>query len=356
MIGLRKRDSAKKLLRHRSAAAPVRSAGMHLQRLEARLLLAAEVSPFSIHLDLGPSLEANAPARAAILRAAEFWEGVLFDPVTINIDAEMTNDFPNNNTLALTNSTPVRFLYGDVRSRLIADASADESIVALLPTPEQLRFDLADDFRLNEFTDDVVVELTRANALALGFTDLPVHPDLANVVDASIKFNNFADFDFDNSDGVDSGSLDFEAVALHEIAHALGFLSNVDDVDFHLDLGTPRPRVDPTVMDLFRLAPDEGDSFSTARRILNTGDAVPVQVFHDGQFDVSVFAGTDVSGLQTGDIPMATGQQFGDGRQASHLKSDVDTGVSLGLLDPTVSRGRIGRISETVIRLLALIG
>jgi hypothetical protein len=343
VMGLRKRKHAKKLLRHRSVTLPI-------ERLEARLMLAAEASPLTINLDLSASLAANAPAKAAIERAAEFWEAVLFDPVTINIDAVM-GDLGSPNALANTSSTTVRFLYGDVRNRLIADASADESLLTELPTPDQLSFNLATGVKTNSAASDVVVEMTRANALALGFTELP------NNVDATITFNSGADFDFDNSNGVDSGSIDFEAVAIHEIAHALGFVSNVDDVDCFSGGGNNCPsRIDPTVLDLFRLAPAQGVAFSTAERILNTGDAVPVQVFYDGQFDVSVFAGTNISGLQAGDIPLSTGLEVGDGRQASHLKADDDTGVLLGLLDPIFSRGVVGQISETDLRILGLIG
>ena len=137
LIGLRKGDKVKNPLRRRYVSLPC-------ERLEARLMLAAEASPLVINLNLGANLTANAPARAAIERAADFWEGVLFDPVVINIAAVMTGvGFPNDKTLALTTSTKVRFLYGDVRNRLIADASADEAIVAQLPTPDLLRFDLA---------------------------------------------------------------------------------------------------------------------------------------------------------------------------------------------------------------------
>ncbi|MCH8046997.1 MAG: NF038122 family metalloprotease [Planctomycetes bacterium] len=346
MMRLRKRDKATKLLRQRSAP-------LQVERLEARLMLAAEASPLVINLNIGNDLAANEAARAAFERAAEFWEGVLFDPVVLNINAEFTDEgFFNDNVLGLSESTMVRFLYGDVRSRLIADASADEALLNQLPTPDQLNFDLADGISINAkpIAPDVVIELTRANALALGFTELP------DSIDASITFNSRFDFDFDNSDGVDSGSFDFEALAIHEIAHAMGFVSAVDDVDFFVNEGDPFARVDPMVMDLFRLAPAQGDSFSTATRILNTGDAVPVQVFHDGQFDVSVFDGSDLRGLQTGDIPLATGVELGDGRQASHLKDSDQTDVLLGLMEPTFSRGIVGGISQTDLRILGLIG
>ena len=116
-IGWRMRDKTKKTLRRWSARFSV-------ERLEPRLMLAGEVSPLVINLNFGDDLAANAPARAAFERAAEFWEGVLFDPVVLNIDAELTEEgFFGENVLGLSESTMVRFLYGDVRGRLIADGS-----------------------------------------------------------------------------------------------------------------------------------------------------------------------------------------------------------------------------------------
>ena len=44
--------------------------------------------------------------------------------------------------------------------------------------------------------------------------------------DAGIGFNSAHSFDFNPDDGITAGSLDFDAVVVHEIGHALGFTSN----------------------------------------------------------------------------------------------------------------------------------
>ena len=272
-----------------------------------------------LHKDSG--LLANTAANEAFERAASFWESVFHDPITINLDAKLgTTDFDGHsfpsNVLGSTSSEYVGLSYSDVRARLIADASPDESIVQQLPNASgQLTFDRAPGITLTNVTDagfpsdqtsapNSLIEVTRANALALGFSGLTGSASSITsgvTRDAQLAFNSNFAFDYDSSNGV-SGGHDFEAIAIHEIGHALGFVSSVDFVDYLVNTNqTAAADVRPNPMDLFRLAPNQGASFTTAPRLLNTGANVPVQVFHDGQFDVSPFSGV-ISGLGTGDI------------------------------------------------------
>src|SRR5262249_38988394 len=147
------------------------------------------------------------------------------------------------------------------------------------------------------------------------------------------------DFDFDNRDGVMPGAVDFETVAAHEIGHVLGFQSEVDTVDMYL----PPLQVDIGILDLYRFRNDTfADPSTSAQFEVAPRSMVPGE---DEIFDVVTL-----------EARMSTGAVTGDGRQASHWKDDVLTGVLVGLMDPTLPRGSHEAITTADIRALDAIG
>lgn len=274
-----------------------------------------------------------AQATPALQRAATQWIGVLGDPVTVTINTDFANlGAPNiiGNASSLTLTT-TNDGFDLVRSRLVADAAdePDDGIVAALPTLGQFEPLLPEGFSFNGELSG-----TKANFKALGFSGLDVQFGPA---DAFINFNTQFGFDFDNSDGVTPGTMDFETVAAHEIGHALGFVSIVDMVD-----GAAGGAVSPRILDLFRFPagdiPRDAVEFTTAPRELRPGREA-------------------VTSDTVLDLPMSTGVNGGDGRQASHFKDDAFSGVEhTGILDPTLALGQVFEVTAADLRALDLIG
>ena len=356
----------RKIKKPRPPAQPRTRRSLHGEQLESRHLLtgglravSVEATSLDVVLNLGPVISRNLDAVSALQRAAEFWESVIDDPVQVFLDVEFDDTRSGGDSaLAATDSAFTTYFYPDIRQRLIEDAAANETIVSRLPTPEALEFQLATGFQIRDpLVDAPVIRLTTANAKALGFhaVNVPESEFEANrVADASIFFSTDTNYDFNTSNGVSRNAFDFEGVAVHEIGHALGVVSAVDVVDSLLGNGATGV-VDPTVPDLFRLAPGQGNEFSTAPRLLTTGGNDTLQVFHDGAFDVSPFNAV-IPQLETGDIPLSSGTEVGDGQQASHFKDDARSGEFLGILDPTINQGSSAVVTDVDLRVLGLIG
>ena len=293
---------------------------------------AATARATSITITPGPGLAANAAALAAFDRAAASWGARLADPITVNINADLT-DMGSPTVLGSTTSVFLAGGYDLIRDQMVADAAGDphDAVVASLPTSSQFSAFVEDGFGIRS-----AMAATKANLKALGFQDLDL---LFGESDATITFNSGFSFDFDNADGVGAGLYDFETVARHEIEHVLGFVSTVDTVDYYLALGEP---IDSYLypLDLFRfgsMIPTTTTEFTTYPRSLLTGGR-------------SSFADlTDV-------WQFSTGFYTGDGRQASHWKDDALTGFYVGIMDPTLASGTTEPITDADLRALDVIG
>lgn len=300
--------------------------------LSAALFAASSLaaSALSIEINAAPGLAENAAALAAFQRAADLWAVHFSDPITIHIDANLATLAPN--TIGSTSSV---FLFGgfnEIRDQLVADAAgqADKSILLSLPRFSQFSATLP----AGRSVDDSM-EATKANLKAMGFTGLD---EAFGVSDATITFNSSFAFDYDNRNGVGAGLMDFETVACHEIGHALGFISAVDDIDSSTSAGYPMITLAP--LDLFRFragaAPDTAH-FQLAARDLSPG-------------------ANDVLGDGVAQWAMSTGYVNGDGFQASHWKADDLTGNYIGVMDPTLNYGDIETPTNADLRALSLIG
>lgn len=309
-------------------AAPLPVSAPVLEAARSHLQAKALAAGLDIVLVPGAGLAANPAALAAFERAAERWEAVFADPIVVTIDADFA-DLGNPAIIGQAGSVLLQGPFDLIRDAMVADADADDAVVAAMPTSAEFAAALPPGFTLSGN-----VMGTKASLKALGFTGLD---DDFGTSDASITFNDTFAFDLDATDGVDPGTMDLETVAVHEIGHALGFLSAVDAID-----GAVGGVVTPGTLDLYRFAQRGGNPTSAARFTRSTRSAVPgrAEVFDDVESESA----------------LSTGVFSGDGRQASHWKDDALTGTFVGVMDPTLAFSTIEPVTAADRRALDLIG
>jgi len=305
-----------------------------LVALAALPLSARGVGDFHIVLNEGAALQANPEAAAAFRRAAAEWESQISDPITVTINADM-GTFADPRTIGESYSTTLWGTYDEIRNQLVADSvgKPGKAIISSLPTSATFSADLPSGVSLDGW-----MYATKANLKAMGFTGLDI-PDFGGATDGAITFNQAFAFDYNRSDGITPGTMDFQTVACHEIGHTLGFLSSVDALDGWDGVGQATLSVTP--LDLYRFAanqvPTTAEQFAAAQRTLKPGVE---SVLSDS---VNSYA-------------MSTGVIQGDGNQASHWKDDALTGDFIGVMDPTLDYGVIESPSSADFQALNLIG
>jgi hypothetical protein len=301
-------------------------------------VLFAQPLTAALNLDFNFDVSVGAEAQAAAVRAANTWESVLGDNVTVTVDFAF--DSLGATTLGSTSSVSLQADYDLIRAQMVADEAAEigaNATLNSLPTSATASFTFRDNYNGNPITYGLSGALsgTKANLKALGFTGL----DAAfGAADGGFTFSDGFAFDFDNSDGVTSGYYDFETVVLHEIGHLLGFTSVVDSLDFYLSEGsTSITGITPTTLDLFRFdsanVPETDAEFAAFARDLSTEDSAAL---------------SDASIAYT----METGAATGSGQQASHFKDNQ----GIGVLDPTLAPGEIGSLTAADLLAMDLIG
>ena len=300
-------------------------------------ILSAESTGLQIVLRGTSQLESFPTAKAAFLNAAATWESLINSPITIIIDVDFGptwfGERYDSNVLGQTASQDLgdNSIYGEVRDALVGVAINDERVGLYNQLPQSsVPTDIG-------FTSYVLAP--SALWRALGFLNPVADPstEQADLGDPpATGFNSAFSYDFDPSNGIDSDKIDFDSVAVHEIGHVLGFVSNTG----YRELARSSP-VAVTVWDIFRFRPGTTlDTFATAQRILSSGGS---QDFFDGSREVALSTGR----------PDGTG---GDREQASHWKDDRLTGQYVGIMDPTLADGSRDVITENDLAALKSFG
>ena len=271
-------------------------------------------------------------AKAAFQAAAAKWEALIKTPITIVLDVDygptrFGSPYPSG-VLGSTGSQTLPNTYANVRNALrnTPAGAAQTAIYNALPATS-LPTDLG---------PATLASGTSANLRAVGLLNPVANPTTEQAAlgaPPSIGFNSNFAFDFDPSDGIDFDKFDFDSTVVHEIGHALGFITDMGNKEVFFD-----PSIFPTPWDLFRFRPGGLDvtAFGARARVLLAGGE-----------QISFFGGEEYA-LSTGTIAGTNG----DGQQGSHWKDFEQTGNYVGIMDPTGARGE--RLDLTAADLIAI--
>jgi hypothetical protein len=285
-------------------------------------------------------LQDNPTARDAFIVAANRWEALISTPITVVLDVDFGttifgDPFPSPNTLGSTSSATRTAPLSTVRQQLVNNAPGPEELQLYNALPDTVLVELN-----GSTTSASQIRMTRTTSRALGLSpDIP-NPDFVMLGDgdAGIGFNSAHSFDFNPNDGITSGALDFDAVVVHEIGHALGFISNSGN-----GITTP-----VSIWDLFRFRPGTANlgTMATAPRVMSEGGT---QVFFNNRTNSF---GTTELGLSTG----GSDGVGGDGEQSSHWKDDVGGNPFIGIMDPVLRSGRRELLTENDLKAIDTFG
>ncbi|PVX28702.1 NF038122 family metalloprotease [Sphingomonas pokkalii] len=290
----------------------------------------------------------GSPAELGFKIAASYWESVLTNNVTLHFDVGFSALPPGvlgGTSSALRTYVPVSDYYaalaatGNSALDAIAVAnlqplSSSGSLSAIVPN-----------YYNPATTDGVATSGTRvapdgtaiSSTIALSSANWQALTGQAAAVDGQIQFSSNFAFDFDPTDGIANNSYDFIGVAIHEMGHALGFLSGADDFDYSVGPGF---QTDDYwwayASDVFRYsAPGQ----------LNWAFNQPSYFSIDG--GATVFQG---------DSYFSTGENFGDGWQASHWKAPGTCTGLVGIMNPYTCDGFGDEITSADLALFDAIG
>lgn len=311
-----------------------RSADLALSEIDELRVQADE----GLHITLRATtqLDSFPAAKAAFLKAAAQWEQLIQSPISIVVDVDFgPTRFGQPYSEGVLGATGAQSLFNSVgyttlRNRLIAGTS-DPQKLALYSA-------LRNPSITTDGGDTTAMVATSATLRMMGEIPSIANPLLETNLGnpPSIGFNSAFNFDFDPSDGIDAGKLDFDSVAVHEIGHALGFTSLVGAREL-----TPATPLAVSAWDVFRFRPGITiNGFTAAQRVQSSGGE---QVFFFGGSQLLLSSGR----------PNGTG---GDGRQASHWKDDQLSGQYTGVMDPTLRNGFRAAVTANDLAALDAIG
>lgn len=265
---------------------------------------AAGVIPPRFTLNFVPTTSMPAGALEALAQVKYYYESQFTDPITININIAFAAMGPG--ILGGTSSNYVNVNWPVARDALINGMDGNDTIQNFLPPGSTIP--VRYDGNSATVTNENRVFATYANHRAAIGT-------VAGTA-ASMTFNNQFSWDY-TPPSISGGSYCFQSVIVHEVGHALGFVSGAD---FRTN--------DIEMLDIFRFQrsdgagdynPDDNNEFSTTARMVD-------QNAPGTNDDVN-------SDLIVVEYQMSDGNP----NQASHFRDQTPV---IGIMDPTFGSGQ----------------
>ncbi|AFY65603.1 NF038122 family metalloprotease [Geitlerinema sp. PCC 7407] len=309
----------------------------------------AEAATFNFRFDA----PVPQPVVEGVEAAGAVWSSWLADDVVVNLDVQfgpLSRPVPS-----LTVSGSALYSYEQVRTALFAKATTTADLTAIAHLQGGPSVDLLINRTINNphgmgsstayldsdgDANNQSIRLTHANAKALGLRN-PQGGDR----DGTLQLSSLFPWDFDASDGINSGTLDFVGIVSHAIGSTLGFMSGVDVLDFNSPLAVGTQNY---------YFPDSAFTYVTALDLFRFSEE---SVQHGvGVIDWTASSSSkyfSIDGGETAIAEFSTGVRYGDGRQASHWKERSPS----GLMQPSVLPGQALRVDRaTDVMALDVIG
>lgn len=311
--------------------------------------------PLQISLRFNSGIESDPLAKAAIQRASAKWENYVsrsfvseLQKFNIAVDVDYGGTafglpFQSSTTIAKARLTQFYL----ISAQIAPFSEFWEGRYYSYEHQERVQQEFRETTIPTDLGNTPAFILTRPISLVLGHGSL-------REFQHNVAFNSSLNYDFDPSDGIDPGKLDFESLVTRELGRFLGFVSRVgvkeiDTKPEHFIAFGLNPAA-PTMWDWFRFRPGVTmDDFSSAQRVQRSGGE---QVFFTGDIEAPLASGAanaaDWEGLNPNWLYY--------GRAASHWKDDALTGQYIGIMDESYLPGERGGITATDLTALSYFG
>ena len=279
--------------------------------------------------------------------AAGIWSKYLTDDVTINLHVGVSSTLPDRVVGGALPGMKAFQSYEGFYNSLHADKTsandytATQNLQAHRYSDGNLRYEAIFEEGATWYNKNIA--LTNANAKAIGLLGNSSALDGSILLSDLSKTNYSWNYDFNRDSSVNSSSLDFLSVALHEIGHTLGFVSSVDaaeKADSHASYSENIERLmNTTALDMFRYS---DYSHNINKLELAAGENSYFSI--DG-------GDTKIADFARGKKDLGLGS---DGFQGSHWKDNKYN--PLGIMGPTIRGGERRNILQLDLQALDVIG
>jgi hypothetical protein len=305
--------------------------------------------------------------------AGRVWAAYLTDNVTINLQVGVSSSLSSNVIGGALPGIRSQASYSDFYSRLRTDAKSTDDRTAINNLQGTSTYanswfctwSMSNDANGYGFNyQSTQLNLTRANAKALGISPDSTSTTSTTALDGYIVFSNLANartaagtpvtwsYDFTRQNTQASNSLDFLSTAIHEIGHVLGFTSGVDApgwlntsmintnfTAYEQSLSQRAQNANP--LDFFRYSQETDGYGAIDLAIGGTSNAYFSKYF-------SIDGGTTAIAKYSAGTNLAL---QGDGSQASHWQAGTNA-----MMAPTLKTGTRAAISGIDLKAFDVIG